>query len=127
MKILVTGSAGFIGFHLAKKLIERGDQVIGLDNLSDYYDVNLKLSRLSQLGIPSDQIKDKNTIINSNNSSYCIIKSDLEDNHNLSKLFEKFKFDAVCNLAAQAGVRYSLSNPHAYIQQVGFSDHMLLD
>ena len=122
MRILVTGSAGFIGFHLAKKLIERGDQVIGLDNISDYYDVNLKLARLRQLGIPSDQIKDKNIIINSNNSSFCFIKSDLEDKDNLSKLFAKFKFDAVCNLAAQAGVRYSLSNPHAYIQAniVGF-------
>ncbi len=115
MKILVTGTAGFIGFHLAKKLIKRGDDVIGLDNISDYYDINLKHARLQQLGISSDSIREENKIYNSKTSSFSFIKSDLEDKENLNKIFTNFKFDAVCNLAAQAGVRYSLINPHAYI------------
>ena len=99
-KILVTGTAGFIGFHLAKRLMERGDEVVGLDNLNDYYDVNLKKARLKQLTV---------------HNSFKEIKMSLEDKKGIEKLFVEEKFDKVVNLAAQAGVRYSLENPHAYI------------
>jgi len=124
MKILVTGTAGFIGFHLAKKLLERGDEVVGLDNINDYYDVNLKYARLKKLGIDSDKVLQKeNSIISSSiYDKHRFIKMDLSDTESIYKLFEDEKFDAVCNLAAQAGVRYSIENPHAYIQSnvVGF-------
>ncbi len=99
-KILVTGTAGFIGFHLAKRLMERGDEVVGLDNLNDYYDVNLKKARLKQLTV---------------HKSFKEVNMSLEDKVGIEKLFAKEKFDKVVNLAAQAGVRYSLENPHAYI------------
>jgi len=117
----VTGAGGFIGFHLSKKLIERGDSVVGLDNVNDYYDVNLKYARLNLLGIEKDKIID-NQLINSSFSNFSFIKTDLSDRENMNRLFESEKFDAVCNLAAQAGVRYSIENPHAYIDSnvVGF-------
>lgn len=107
-KILVTGVAGFIGFHLAKKLIAQGDYVIGLDNMNDYYDVNLKQARLDQL------LKHEN--------AFEFHKLDLADNQSIQELFETTKPEIVVNLAAQAGVRYSLKNPHAYAQSnvVGF-------
>ena len=119
MKILVTGTAGFIGFHLAKKLLKRGDEVIGLDNINDYYDVNLKYARLNELGI---DISSHNLIQSSKYKNHKFIKANLEDTNVLNKLFEYEQFDAVCNLAAQAGVRYSIENPNAYIQSnvVGF-------
>ncbi|RXJ90591.1 NAD-dependent epimerase [Arcobacter sp. CECT 8983] len=122
MKILVTGTAGFIGFHLTKKLLERGDKVVGLDNINDYYDVNLKYARLNELGIDKNEIKENKLIQSSIFSQHKFIKINLEDKEAMNKLFENEKFDAVCNLAAQAGVRYSLENPHAYIQSnvVGF-------
>ena len=121
MKILVTGAGGFIGFHLSQKLISRGDSVIGLDNINDYYDVNLKYARLYELGIDREDIVDGH-IIKSSNKNFSFIKLDLADRENMNKLFETEKFDAVCNLAAQAGVRYSIENPHAYIDSnvVGF-------
>ena len=122
MKILVTGTAGFIGFHLAKKLLERGDEVIGLDNINDYYDVDLKYARLNKLGIQREEVKEKNLVQSTTFLKHKFIKSNLEDTETMNKLFEAEKFDAVCNLAAQAGVRYSIENPHAYIQSniVGF-------
>lgn len=123
MKILVTGTAGFIGYHLAKKLLERGDEVVGLDNINDYYDVNLKYARLELLGINNRKQIDANKIISSTTyPKHKFVKMDLADTQAIYKLFEEEKFDAVCNLAAQAGVRYSLENPHAYIQSnvVGF-------
>lgn len=122
MKILVTGTAGFIGYHLAKKLLERGDVVVGLDNINDYYDVNLKYARLAELGIDKDELKDNNLVSSKTCTNHKFIKANLEDNQTINKLFETEKFDAVCNLAAQAGVRYSLENPQAYIQSnvVGF-------
>lgn len=122
MKILVTGTAGFIGYHLAKKLLERGDEVVGLDNINDYYDVNLKYARLAELGIKRDEIKENTLTQSSIYQKHRFIKADLEDAKTLNRLFETEKFDAVCNLAAQAGVRYSIENPHAYIQSnvVGF-------
>ncbi len=122
MKILVTGTAGFIGFHLAKKLLERGDEVVGLDNINDYYDVNLKYGRLKELGIVQEAIEEKKITSSSMFSKHKFIKLDLADKEEMNKLFEIEKFDAVCHLAAQASVRYSLENPHAYIDSniVGF-------
>lgn len=107
MKILVTGAAGFIGFHLAKRLAERGDTVVGIDNLNDYYDVNLKLGRLAQL---------------ESQPNFSFQKMDIADRETLMNLFQEERFDVVVNLAAQAGVRYSLENPHAYMDAniIGF-------
>jgi UDP-glucuronate 4-epimerase len=114
MKILVTGTAGFIGFHLAKYLLDRGDEVIGLDNINNYYDVNLKYARLSELGINAP--KEAQIQHSSNYKKHKFIKIDISDTQAIERLFEAEKFDAVCNMAAQAGVRYSLENPHTYIQ-----------
>ena len=120
MLILVTGSAGFIGFHLVNKLLKDGHSVIGLDNLNDYYDVNLKISRLKTQGIIYDNTW--NSLIISNTQKYSFIRCNLEDKTELINLFRDNNFDAVCNLAAQAGVRFSLSNPEKYIDSniVGF-------
>ena len=121
-KILVTGSAGFIGFHLTKKLLERGDEVVGLDNINDYYDVNLKYGRLKELGINKDDITDNKATSSSKYKKHKFYKADLANKELIHNIFKEEKFDAVCNLAAQAGVRYSLTNPDAYIQSniVGF-------
>ncbi len=122
MKILITGTAGFIGYHLAKTLLKRGDTVVGIDNINDYYDVDLKFARLLDCGI-SREAEQWNTLVTSSLfSNYSFIRMNLEDNNELNKIFETEKFDVVCNLAAQAGVRYSLQNPQAYINSniVGF-------
>lgn len=127
MKILVTGTAGFIGYHLAKKLLERGDEVVGLDNINDYYDQNVKYGRLQKSGILNN-LKDGKNIPNGEliaskvYENYKFIKLNLEDKNALMELFKEQKFDAVCNLAAQAGVRYSLENPDVYMQSniIGF-------
>lgn len=122
MKILITGTAGFIGFHLANYLIKRGDTVVGLDSINDYYDINLKYNRLETAGIPKTEIA-YNKLVNSvKHKNYAFIQLQLEDKANLEKLFAEQQFDKVCNLAAQAGVRYSLTNPDAYINSniVGF-------
>jgi UDP-glucuronate 4-epimerase len=115
MKILVTGTAGFIGFHLANRLIERGDEVVGLDSINDYYDIRIKYGRLSVAGINQNEIAYNHLIQSKKKSNYRFIKLNLEDKTNIDKLFEKEKFDKVSNLAAQAGVRYSLTNPQVYI------------
>lgn len=109
MKVLVTGAAGFIGFHVCKYLLKRGDEVVGLDNLNDYYDVSLKQARLEQL-------KDF--------YSFKFCKLDLADRKKMEELFATEKFQRVINLAAQAGVRYSIDNPHAYVESnlVGFTN-----
>ena len=126
MKILVTGTAGFIGFHLAKKLLDQGHTVIGLDNINDYYDVNLKYARLSELGISREDIENSNSKLKIHNSKlsplHSFYKVNLEDAEAINHIFEVGQFDAVVNLAAQAGVRYSIENPHAYISSnvVGF-------
>lgn len=124
MKILVTGSAGFIGYHLTKRLLEHGDEVLGIDNINDYYDVNLKYARMKELGVicPDDLPKEGKKYTSFLYPKHAFVKMDLSDTQSIYKLFEEEKFDAVCNLAAQAGVRYSLENPHTYIQSnvVGF-------
>lgn len=122
MKILITGTAGFIGSHLALKLLERGDEVIGLDNLNDYYDIRLKYGRLAHSGIEVNEIVEKHFTQSTLYSKYRFIKQNLQDKEALFHLFEQENFDAVCNLAAQAGVRYSLTNPQAYIDSniIGF-------
>lgn len=122
MKILITGTAGFIGYHLSNYLIERGDEVIGLDGINDYYDVNLKYDRLKTAGIDRNEIKYNRLVKSTIHINYIFIQLQLEDKPNLDKLFAEQKFDKVCNLAAQAGVRYSLTNPDVYINSniVGF-------
>lgn len=122
MKILVTGSAGFIGFFLTKRLLERGDEVVGLDNINDYYDVNLKYSRLAENGIDQDRIVWNKEVQSGTYSNYRFIKLNLEDKNELLNLCKKEKFDMIAHLAAQAGVRSSITNPDAYVQSnvVGF-------
>lgn len=107
MLILVTGAAGFIGSNLARELLKRGDKIIGIDNLNDYYDVNLKTERLKELN---------------KYKTFTFIKMDIADKTALDELFNKYNFDVVVNLAAQAGVRYSIINPDAYVQSnlIGF-------
>lgn len=115
MKIFVTGTAGFIGFHLANHLLERGDEVVGMDNINNYYDVSLKIRRLEEAGIERNKIAYKELVQSQRHPKYRFIQLKLEDNAALQQLFEREQFDMVCHLAAQAGVRYSLKNPAAYI------------
>lgn len=115
MKILITGVAGFIGFYLSEYLANRGDEIIGLDNINDYYDVSIKYGRLKSLGIEKSDIEYNKLILSSKFRNFSFIKLNLEDKENIEKLFKKENFDKVINLAAQAGVRYSLINPQAYI------------
>ena len=107
MKILVTGAAGFIGMTASLKLLARGDEVVGLDNLNDYYDVNLKHNRLKRL---------------TSHANFRFVQLDVGDRTGMAELFNVEKFDRVIHLAAQAGVRYSLQNPHAYVDSnlIGF-------
>lgn len=113
MKILVTGTAGFIGFHLANYLLNRRDEVVGLDSVNDYYDIRVKYGRLSEAGV--EDIEYGELSQSRKYKNYRFIKLNLEDREALRELFRVEKFDMVCNLAAQAGVRYSLENPYAYI------------
>jgi len=110
MKVLVTGAAGFIGFHLTLALLDRNDEVIGVDNLNDYYDPALKQLRLNEIAKHSKC------------SNFEFIRADISDKTLMDQLFDYYSFDVVVNLAAQAGVRYSIENPHAYVQSnlVGF-------
>ena len=122
MKILVTGTAGFIGFHLARKLLESGYEVVGLDNINDYYDVEIKYARLAQTGIARGDIRYNEFAISSKYPAYRFIQLNLQDKTAILDLFTKEKFDGVCNLAAQAGVRHSITNPYVYVDSnvVGF-------
>ena len=124
MKILVTGSAGFIGFHLVNKLLEKGVEIVGIDNINDYYSTDLKYARLQEAGISKEAKQFHKKISSTKNGNYSFIRMNLEDREELNKLFENEKFDMVCNLAAQAGVRYSIENPMAYISSniVGFAN-----
>jgi UDP-glucuronate 4-epimerase len=125
MKILVTGAAGFIGYHLCEQLIKLGHDVVGLDNLNDYYDVNLKLARLKELGISKKEIQyNKSVQSDIHGNQLQFIKINLEDQEKLPVFFKENSFDVVCNLAAQAGVRYSIEKPMKYVESniVGFAN-----
>ncbi len=115
MKLLITGTAGFIGFHLVNKLINEGYDIVGLDNINSYYDINLKYGRLEKTGIEKEEIKYNHITGSTLFSNYKFIRLNLEDDTNISKLFDKEGFDKVIHLAAQAGVRYSIENPRTYI------------
>jgi UDP-glucuronate 4-epimerase len=123
-KILVTGTAGFIGFHLANKLLERGDSVVGIDNINDYYGPNLKYARLHEAGIDRGKVEWNQEVQSSRFPGYRFIRMDITDKENLLALCAGEKFDYIVHLAAQAGVRYSIENPDAYIQSnlVGFAN-----
>lgn len=115
MKILVTGTAGFIGSYVAIRLLEDGHEVVGLDNINDYYDANLKYGRLNVSGINKDDISWYKLIQSSKYTNYRFIQMNLEDRQAMQMLFANEGFNRVCHLAAQAGVRYSIENPYAYI------------
>src|SRR5690606_30657109 len=122
-KVLITGAAGFIGFYTVQKLLSEGYSVVGLDNINDYYDVNLKYARLKQLGFNRiDSEAWNNETVSSINENCLFVRLNIEDKENLPKIFERHNFDVVINLAAQAGVRYSIENPMAYVDSniVGF-------
>ena len=122
MKILITGTAGFIGFHTVKKFIEKGNEIIGIDNINNYYHTDLKYDRLKASGIDKKSIKANTLIRSATWPSYHFLKLDIEDSKGIMDLFRNQKFDLVIHLAAQAGVRYSMKNPKSYIQSnvVGF-------
>ena len=115
-KILVTGVAGFIGSYVAKRLLERGDDVVGLDNINAYYDVNLKYGRLATLGIKHDEIDWYKFVLSRIYKNFQFVRMNLEDRQAMQMLFANGHFDLVVNLAAQAGVRYSIENPYAYVE-----------
>lgn len=116
MKILLTGAAGFIGSAVCRRLIDRGDTVVGLDNINDYYDPDLKYGRLAALGIARDDVDWYRFAVSSTDPRFSFIRMNLEDAQAMRMLFANGAFDAVINLAAQAGVRYSITNPQAYIE-----------
>ncbi len=122
MKILITGAAGFIGHHLSKRMA--ADNVVGIDNINDYYDVGIKYGRLADSGIKKKEIAYGKSVQSDKYPNYRFLKLDMTDKDALWKLFENENFDVVCNLAAQAGVRYSIENPSAYIDSniVGFAN-----
>ena len=116
MKILVTGAAGFIGFHTCLKLVNQGHEVYGIDNINDYYDPKLKFDRLNELGFNEVESKlFKNEVQSAKFNSLRFSRIDLVDYESIDNLFKQEQFEVVCNLAAQAGVRYSIENPKAYI------------
>lgn len=122
MKIIVTGAAGFIGFHVVKSLLEQGHEVVGIDNINSYYDVKLKYDRLAETGIMMNEIQHHQFAQSKTFPSYRFMHLDLMEREYLHSLFEEEHFSHVVHLAAQAGVRYSLQHPYAYIDSniVGF-------
>lgn len=122
--ILVTGAAGFIAFHLVKSLMELNHKVVGIDNINNYYDTNLKYDRLNEVGIEKTKIKWHQEVSSIAYPNFSFVRMNLEDSNELIKLCEKEQFDYIVHLAAQAGVRYSIENPSVYIQSnlVGFGN-----
>jgi UDP-glucuronate 4-epimerase len=124
MKVLVTGAAGFIGFHVSRRLLDLGHEVTGIDNINDYYDPQLKFDRLSELGINPEDARNLNKRCRSSlhHDKFHFYTMHLEDRNTLPGLFKVAQFEVVCHLAAQAGVRYSLDNPESYVDSniVGF-------
>jgi UDP-glucuronate 4-epimerase len=122
MKILVTGTAGFIGFHTVKNLAAQGHRVIGIDNINGYYDIDLKYSRLELSGINKHYIRSHQPVKSTIYPNYTFYKADLQDKVFIDQLFSIEKFDVVCHLAAQAGVRFSIENPYSYVNSniIGF-------
>ena len=118
MKVLVTGSAGFIGFHLVEKLLLRKDKVVGIDNINNYYDVNLKYARLDESGIRRELIDWYQEVQSFKFPDYRFIKVNIEDKDALLSLCARENFDCIVHMAAQAGVRYSIQNPDAYAQSM---------
>ena len=123
-KFLITGTAGFIGFHLANALLDKGHEVVGLDNINDYYDVKLKYGRLKEAGIERDDVEWGRYAQSKRYLAYRFIRMNLEDKEGIMDLFRNARFDYVIHLAAQAGVRYSIDHPDFYIQSniIGFFD-----
>lgn len=116
MKVLVTGAAGFIGYHTVLRLLERGDEVVGIDNINDYYNIRLKYGRLNECGIDPEKASQWNSDVRSARyPEYRFLRLDLADREGIADIFMSEKFQRVVHLGAQAGVRYSLVNPHAYI------------
>jgi len=126
MKYLITGSAGFIGFHITKSLLDKNEIIVGIDNLNDYYDVRLKYARLKELGIEQVDIQYNKIIHSSKYPNFQFIRIDIIDQVSLNDIFERHSFNVVCHFAAQAGVRYSTINPKAFIQSniIGFINIM---
>lgn len=115
-KIIITGTAGFIGFHLAKRLLNDGFDITGLDCINDYYDTKFKYDRLAELGIDRESIIESEPVQSSKYPQHRFVKMNLQEKDGIMKLFENGDFDTVIHLAAQAGVRYSLENPWAYVE-----------
>jgi UDP-glucuronate 4-epimerase len=115
MKVLVTGAAGFIGYHLAERLVKDGYHIVGLDVINDYYDIRVKHGRLEKLGINGSKLDYNKSISSAAYKNFKFVKLDLADEKNINNLFLREQFDVVINLAAQAGVRYSMTNPKAYL------------
>ena len=115
-KILITGAIGFIGYHLTEKLISEGYEVIGIDNINSYYDVRLKYAKLPILGINEEDVKPNILLQSNKHKNFKFAKIDIKDRLHIEELFRIEKFDIIVNLAAQAGVQYSIQNPHTYIE-----------
>lgn len=122
MKILITGAAGFIGYKMVKVLSDEGAEIVGLDSINDYYDVDLKYARLADTGIIKEEVKDGILVQSHSLPGYRFVRMDLTDREGIDRLFRTEGFTHVLNLAGQAGVRYSIENPYSYVQSnvVGF-------
>jgi len=115
-KVLITGAIGFIGYHLTEKLLEEGFEVVGVDNINSYYDVRLKYAKLPILGIQEENIRPNTLYYSMIHNNFKFVKIDITDRYNIEELFRKEQFNIVINLAAQAGVQYSIENPHSYVE-----------